>query len=319
MEMQASSAAAGTSTPACAFATIRSHGVRVARSHAYDWLVLLLLVAVEVLLNVIEPFHRFVGAGMMTDLSYPMKSNTVPVWAVPVIAVIGPMIIFTLVYIRRRNVYDLHHAILGILFSVLITGVLTDAIKDAVGRPRPNFFWRCFPDGIAVYDNVTSGVLCHGDAGVIKEGHKSFPSGHSSWSFAGLGFLSWYLAGKITAFDRRGHIAKLCVVILPLLLAALVATSRVDDYWHHWQDVFTGGILGMVVASICYLQFFPAPSNKNGCWPHAHFKYVTEMEDASRTQHATEMNNTDSTTIVVVEDQTRANGNRTLDAMESGR
>jgi hypothetical protein len=57
---------------------------KVARSHAWDWVALLLLVAVDVLLNVIEPFHRFVGAGMMTDLRYPMKSNTVPVWAVPV-------------------------------------------------------------------------------------------------------------------------------------------------------------------------------------------------------------------------------------------
>ena len=63
-------------------------------------------------------------------------------------------------------------------------------------------------------------------------------------SFAGLGFLSWYLAGKMKAFDRRGHVAKLCVVVLPLLLAAMVAVSRVDDYWHHWQDVFAGGILG---------------------------------------------------------------------------
>lgn len=42
------------------------------------------------------------------------------------------------------------HACSGVLFSVLITGVMTDAIKDAVGRPRPDFFWRCFPDGKGV-------------------------------------------------------------------------------------------------------------------------------------------------------------------------
>ncbi|CAM0882010.1 unnamed protein product [Alopecurus aequalis] len=315
MEMQATSAAGA---PAFAFATIRSHGVTVMRSHAYDWLVLLLLVAAEVLLNAIEPFHRFVGAGMMTDLRYPLKNNTVPIWAVPIIAVIGPMIIFMIVYIRKRNVYDLHHAILGILFTVLITGILTDAIKDAVGRPRPNFVWRCFPDGKAVYDKITTGAICHGDAGVIKEGHKSFPSGHSSWSFAGLGFLSWYLAGKITVFDRRGHVAKLCVVILPLLLAAMIAISRVDDYWHHWQDVFTGGILGVVVASICYRQFFPPPSDEKGFWPHAHFRFLTEREDASRTRHATEMSNTDSTAVIVSQGETGENTGRTLDAMEAG-
>lgn len=66
-----------------------------------------------------------------------------------------------------------------------------------------------------------------------------------SVSFAGMVFLSLYLSGKIRVFDRKGRIAKICVVILPLLVAALVGISRVDDYWHHWQDVFAGGLLGL--------------------------------------------------------------------------
>ena len=61
-----------------------------------------------------------------------------------------PLAIFVFIYFRRRDVYDLHHAVLGLLYSVLVTAVLTDSIKNAVGRPRPDFFWRCFPDGKAV-------------------------------------------------------------------------------------------------------------------------------------------------------------------------
>lgn len=68
-------------------------------------------------------------------------------------------------------------------------------------------------------------------------------------SFAGLSFLSLYLSGKIKVFDRRGHAAKLCVVLLPLLIASLVGVSRVDDYRHHWQDVFAGGLLGSSIAN----------------------------------------------------------------------
>ncbi|KAL3006068.1 hypothetical protein AAZX31_08G256600 [Glycine max] len=44
---------------------------------------------------------------------------------------------------RRRCVYDLHHSILGLLFVVLITRAFTDAIRNAVGWPRPDFFWHC--------------------------------------------------------------------------------------------------------------------------------------------------------------------------------
>ncbi|XP_075506049.1 putative lipid phosphate phosphatase 3, chloroplastic isoform X2 [Primulina tabacum] len=186
--------------------TIKSHGAELARNHKHDWLILILLVVIVVILNIIKPFYRFVGQGMMEDLKYPLKDNTVPVWAVP------------------------------------------------------------------IYDRWGD-VICHGKESDIKEGHKSFPSGHTSWSFAGLGFLSLYLAGKIKCFDRKGHVAKLCIVFLPLLAASLVGVSRVDDYWHHWQDVFVGGLLGLIVATFCYLQFFPPPYHMTEGWrTYAYFR-----------------------------------------------
>lgn len=274
--------------------TLRSHGVIVARTHMHDWLILMLLALLEIILYIIHPFYRFVSKDMMTDLKYPLQSNTVPVWAVPMYAGLLPIAIFLIVYYRRRDVYDLHHAILGLLFSVLVTGVITDSIKNAVGRPRPDFFWRCFPDGKDVYDHLGN-VICHGESSVIKEGHKSFPSGHTSWSFAGLGFLSLYLSGKIQAFDHRGHVAKLCIVFLPLLVASLVGISRVDDYWHHWQDVFAGGLLGLTVATFCYLQFFPPPYHEEGWGPYAYFRVLEESRSGTQATSMVNLPNAQAT------------------------
>ncbi|XVF84726.1 hypothetical protein PTKIN_Ptkin17bG0061500 [Pterospermum kingtungense] len=222
---------------------IKTHGAKVARDHLHDWLILMLLLVIE---------------------TY---------------SVLLPICVFLFVYYRRKDVYDLHHSVLGLLFAVLITAVITDAIKDAVGRPRPDFFWRCFPDGKDFYDQWGN-VVCHGKKADIKEGHKSFPSGHASWSFAGLGFLSLYLSGKVKVFDRKGHIAKLCISFLPLLAASLVAISRVDDYWHHWNDVFAGGFLGLVVAAFCYRQFFPNPYDDDGWGPYAYFDALLEEANA---------------------------------------
>ncbi|KAG2264517.1 hypothetical protein Bca52824_071596 [Brassica carinata] len=166
----------------------------------------------------------------MTDLKYPFNDNTIPVWSVPIYAVLLPIIVFVCFYIKRTCVYDLHHSILGLLFTVLINA------------PRPNFYWRCFPDGKELFDAL-GGVVCHGEPGEVKEGHKSFPSGHTSWSFAGLGFLSLYLSGKIKAFNREGHVTKLCIVFAPLLAACLVGISR----------------------------FYPNPYHEEGWGPYAYF------------------------------------------------
>ncbi|XP_002981022.2 lipid phosphate phosphatase 2 [Selaginella moellendorffii] len=228
------------------------------RFHLHDWLAIIFLLGMEALLLVIHPFKRYIGEPMIDDYKFPFNNNTIPVAAVPVIALVIPLIFIIGYYIRNRDLRDLHYGFLGLLFAVLITAVLTDAIKDAVGRPRPDFFWRCFPDGIPLYTTRTREVMCTGDKADIREGYKSFPSGHTSWSFAGLGYLSLYLAGKICAFDRQGRVAKLIIVVVPLLGATLVGISRVDDYWHHWQDVFAGAIIGLTMAHICYRQHFPS-------------------------------------------------------------
>ncbi|KAF3444306.1 hypothetical protein FNV43_RR13996 [Rhamnella rubrinervis] len=311
--------------------TVKSHGITVARTHMHDWLILMLLVIIEIILYVIHPFYRFVGKDMMSDLRYPLKDNTVPVWAVPMYAVLLPIVIFLVVYFRRRDVYDLHHAILGLLFSVLVTAVITDSIKNAVGRPRPDFFWRCFPDGKDVYDKWGD-VICHGDKSVIKEGHKSFPSGHTSWSFAGLGFLALYLSGKIKVFDRGGHIAKLCIVFLPLLVASLVGISRVDDYWHHWQDVFAGGLIGLTVATFCYLQFFPPPYHDEGWGPYAYFRVLEESRRNTQSPNTTNVHHEQASEAQDEnqQEERRSNGfmglyltnddsSSTLEELESGR
>lgn len=76
-------------------------------------------------------------------------------------------------------------------------------------------------------------------------------------AFAGLFYLSLYLAGKMHLFDNRGEVWKTFVVLVPTLGASLIAVSRIMDARHHPFDVISGSLLGIAVAWCAYRQYFP--------------------------------------------------------------
>ncbi|KAG0349138.1 hypothetical protein BG005_011128 [Podila minutissima] len=240
------------------------------RSYIKDWGLVLVVLVAFVFVDQIEPYHRQFS---VTDKSiqHPFaKKETVPVWMLLVVAFAVPAVVMSCIAVfYKRSYTDVHNALLGLMLTQSLVMIVTDSIKIAVGRPRPDFLDRC----LSIYDNdaagtpvgpltdpinmlSTSAICTRQD--LLRDGFKSFPSGHSSFSFGGLAFLAMYLAGKLHLFDERGHIYKSLVVLAPIIGASLIATSRVSDYRHHWEDVTVGSFIGAVAAVFSYRQYYPS-------------------------------------------------------------
>ncbi|KIL68598.1 hypothetical protein M378DRAFT_158421 [Amanita muscaria Koide BX008] len=241
-------------------------------SYIPDWT---LTIALAALFFSLDPLQGFRREFSLQDISirHPYAVHErVPNVALYFICIVAPLVLQPIIsFVTVRSWWDIHNATLGLILSLATTGAITQFVKLTVGRPRPDFIDRCQPPANATDPpfGLSVWTICtQTDSYIMKDGFRSFFSGHSSLSFAGLGFFSFYLAGKMHLFDKRGHTGKTWLALSPLSAAALVAISRTMDSRHHWHDVLVGAIVGTVLAYFCYRQYFPSLASELAHHPH---------------------------------------------------
>lgn len=151
-----------------------------------------------------------------------------------------------------------------------MTLFLTDLFKDAIGRPRPDLIARCNPIPETPRDQMVTIAVCQETRHhVLHDGWRSYPSGHSSFAFAGLGWLALYLTSHYHALKPRASLAAVLLCLTPLIAAAMIAISRLEDYRHDVGDVVTGSTLGFAITYFNWRRYWPSLLAKQCDEPHA--------------------------------------------------
>lgn len=195
-------------------------------------------------------------------LSYPLVHSTVPVSLLVVLTLLLPSLaLAALQWLGLFSPKVTHGLLQGALFfGHAMQFATVNCIKCYCGRLRPNFFALCDYKGYAAtfdsevamasyLDATKTGRI--GDAsGCLKQihqSHLSFPSGHSSWSLAGLGFLALCMCGIVKSRKASGA-WQTCAVAGPLSVALWICCTRLRDYWHNFDDVVAGAAIGALAA-----------------------------------------------------------------------
>ncbi len=122
-----------------------------------------------------------------------------------------------------------------ILISYVISGILAQLIK--------NFGFPEEPRPVEYFAKMLNSL--HTVAGVELSHWNSFPSGHTTSAFALFALVAIWVKPPILKF--------LC-----LLIAAMVAFSRMYLLQHFLVDVYVGSILGTATAWVLFIKFMPS-------------------------------------------------------------
>ena len=101
---------------------------------------------------------------------------------------------------------------------------------------------RCWPGGATPVFTPEGLPKCADGAIDPHEGIKSFPSGHTAWSTSGLGYLTFWLLGKLRCFDGAAQPGRFIAAMLPVCGALYIGLTRLQDDW--WVGWWVGGWAG---------------------------------------------------------------------------
>jgi len=87
---------------------------------------------------------------------------------------------------------------------------------------------------------------------IVNDAQRSFPSGHSSLSFAGLTWLTGFFRHALRVKSGDFFSLRAATSFLPLILAAYIAVSRVRDRKHNVDDVSIGAMIGALGAILAW-------------------------------------------------------------------
>jgi membrane-associated phospholipid phosphatase len=261
------------------------------------------------------------------SISYPLVADTVSITVVGIVACAVPAVVIFILSLLipsstieissqgegdtrslwHRRLWEWHAGWLGLGFSLAGAFFVTSGLKDVVGKPRPDFLARCDPDlsNVAAYVVgglglnkasapilVNTGICQNTDISVVKDGFAAFPSGHSSFSWAGLLYLSLWLSAKFALTfpgpfrfaplrrQAEGNVNivspfrslaaapplyLLLLVLAPVAVALFICATRYADYMHAGWDIIGGSLIGISFAWAGFRWYHISPRGGESC------------------------------------------------------
>eukprot|EP00775_Hariotina_reticulata_P012446 gene12446-12583_t len=208
---------------------------------------------------------------------------------------------------RPARVATFINVILGFMAAIAVVGFMTELFKRICGRSRPDFLDRCQPQEPLSPKDIAFGtfpkVTCTNlDKSILKDGHMSFPSGHSSCSMSiGLytalyvlwcmylrnyGALATVLTQPALSWAKKVKKELIGVIALLVVLFEIawpwgVAASRFIDNRHNVSDVVAGLLLAASFAPIFVLRL------AKGCSADSDLNNTEQPQLRSKMLHGT--------------------------------